>query len=342
MERVGGPSYPPLKSYQNASQKASDVPEHVICSHSGSCHNEDHIRPTTMRQMYPMLQSFFKEEYPTLLMKHGKPISEADLDLLCGKESTLAVCHFDKREVLKVVNNGALAIECHIMLAREVNYAVPTPLFKDNDDHFVLKLEVDDPDDPVNNPSLFFIIPKDPDGFFGAPGVDGKEECERWMSKLSGHVYEHVWPTVQIRPYCCRAALPGPYGRHSRAIDEDHAARRGICFTCSKDTCQVQADQLEQRHTKPGYYLMRAIPLHALHSILSMQLARFKLTSWNKGTPSQAGQVQADQLEQRHTKPGYYLMRAISLHALHSILSMQLARFKLTSWNKGTPSQGTT
>eukprot|EP00798_Chlamydomonas_sp_ICE-L_P014995 gene14995-21053_t len=168
-------------------------------------------------------------------MRHGSPISDADLDHLCGKVSTLGLCFLHKREVLKVAR-GDLPIQCIITPTTSAgSYSVPTPLDKDCNDCFLLQLEVDDPDDPVNNPSIFCVIPKAQDDFFDSPGSDGRLECERWMSKLSGDCgYEHVRVSVTVDPACIsrHIVLPSNPGRYSRAVCEDKDARLGICFAC--------------------------------------------------------------------------------------------------------------
>eukprot|EP00798_Chlamydomonas_sp_ICE-L_P023149 gene23149-30353_t len=219
-------------------------------------HVGNYLEPTTVRRAYPSIQHFFKKVYPGLLTRHGRTISDAELDRLCGKVllaiatvweqysrgyvasqvSTLALCFLHKREVLKVAK-GDLPIQCVIMKTSAVNYTVPIPLDKDCDDHFELRLEVDDPDDTVNSPSLFFILPKSEYAFFEAPDWGGILECESWMIKLSGDCSKkHVQPSVFILPDCLTGgSLPvGPDGRNKRALLEDRDARLGICFLCRK------------------------------------------------------------------------------------------------------------
>jgi len=149
--------------------------------------------------------------------------------------STLALCYLHKREALKVAK-GDLPIQCVIMPSTGAgSYNVPTPVDRDSDDHFLLRLEVVDPDDPVNNPSIFFVLPKAQDDFFESPGSDGRLECMRWMNKLSGDCgNEHVRVSVTVKSECINRPIvpPSLSGRYLRAVHEDKVARLDICFTC--------------------------------------------------------------------------------------------------------------
>eukprot|EP00798_Chlamydomonas_sp_ICE-L_P014665 gene14665-20700_t len=114
-------------------------------------------------------QQFLKETNPDLLMRHGIPISDADVDHLCGKVLLAFKGVWGKysggyvasqREILKVAN-GALPIQCVIIPTSDVTgcFKVPTPVDRDSDDFFfLLRLEVDNPDDPFDKPSLFFVL----------------------------------------------------------------------------------------------------------------------------------------------------------------------------------------
>eukprot|EP00798_Chlamydomonas_sp_ICE-L_P006995 gene6995-1644_t len=217
----------------------------------------------TVRRAYAMIKSFFTEAHPGVLMKHGRPLPEADLDHLCGKvllafksmqeqyerdfissqTSTLALCYLRKREVMKVVR-GELPIHCVIMHTSEATYAVPTPVDTDQQDHFLLRLEVDDPDDPVNNPSLFFVVPKSEAGFYDTSEFNGWLECERWIRKLSGdssNANFHV--LIAIHPSC----LTGDCGH---ALGRKKGKK---CTGCRRVVyCSKECQKVDWKEHKPG------------------------------------------------------------------------------------------
>eukprot|EP00798_Chlamydomonas_sp_ICE-L_P020078 gene20078-26794_t len=193
--------------------------------------------PASLRQAHNLLQSFFKVQNPQLLTQRGRPISDSDLDRFCGNALLTFTAAFDsqatlssQREILKVAK-GAMPIECEIMQTSRFGYSVPTP----NQDHFVLRLEVDDPDEPVNNPSIYIRLPKAHDVFFGAPGSAARIESEVWMIELSGDSRRHfVFPPVKICENCLGSQIiyiSGLEG-YSRAVGEDCRARHGVCFVC--------------------------------------------------------------------------------------------------------------
>ena len=112
---------------------------------------------------------------------------------------------------------------------------------KENKDHFVLCLEVDDPDEPINNPSMSCVLPKAPDTFFGAPGKAGRAKCERWMLNLSEEwSIEKLVADVNVYPECFIGGGLSPLlhrvlSRGSeRETAESNAARHGICFGCEE------------------------------------------------------------------------------------------------------------
>eukprot|EP00798_Chlamydomonas_sp_ICE-L_P006997 gene6996-1646_t len=157
--------------------------------------------------------------------------------------STLALCYLRKREVMKVVR-GELPIHCVIMHTSEATYAVPTPVDTDQQDHFLLRLEVDDPDDPVNNPSLFFVVPKSEAGFYDTSEFNGWLECERWIRKLSGdssNANFHV--LIAIHPSC----LTGDCGH---ALGRKKGKK---CTGCRRVVyCSKECQKVDWKEHKPG------------------------------------------------------------------------------------------
>ena len=66
-----------------------------------------------------------------------------------------------------------------IYQANDTDLAYPKPLY-DSLQSFLVRFEVDDPDEPINNPSIWFAVPFDQDEFFGPPGgIEGMGLCER-------------------------------------------------------------------------------------------------------------------------------------------------------------------